>query len=79
MPIHREFSRNKVLAAGATVGVLWIAMAVTCLVSSIRGYVNDRPDWGLAWMLVGLLLLTAGISAIVGTWWHVFRVSRHSD
>ncbi|MEJ2218006.1 MAG: hypothetical protein P8099_15470 [Gemmatimonadota bacterium] len=76
MPIHREFSRTKVLAWGAVIGVLWIAMAVTSLVSAVHAYVNDRTGWGLAWMLVGLLLGTAGVSALVGTWWHVFRVAR---
>ncbi|MEJ2187061.1 MAG: hypothetical protein P8Z36_14185 [Gemmatimonadota bacterium] len=76
MPIHREFSRTTVLAWGAIIGVLWIAMSVTTLVSSVRAYTNDRTGWGLAWMLVGLLLGAAGVSALVGTWWHVFRVAR---
>lgn len=51
-------------------------MAVPTLVTSVRAYTNDRTGWGLAWMLVGLLLGAAGVSALVGTWWHVFRVAR---
>ncbi len=73
-------SRNeRTLAAwigGILVGVLWIAMAVTCLVSGLRGYANDRGDWGLAWTLIGTLLLVAGSAAIVGTWWHQRHVLR---
>ncbi len=76
MPVYREFSRTTALTWGAIIGVLWIAMSVTTLVSSVRAYTNDRTGWGLAWMLVGLLLGAAGVSALVGTWWHVFRVAR---
>lgn len=64
------------MVAGATVGVLWIAMAVTCLVSSARGYAHGRLGWGLAWLLVGVLLLAAGTAALVGTWWHLNRVRK---
>jgi hypothetical protein len=51
-------------------------MAATSLWSSARGYLNGRSDWGLAWLLVGILLLAAGIAAMVGTWWHQTRVLR---
>jgi hypothetical protein len=65
------------LAAGFGIGLLWLAMAATSLWSSIRGYTNHRLDWGLAWGLVGVLLLAAGIAALVGTWWHLTRVVPH--
>lgn len=64
------------MIAGGTIGVLWIAMAVTCLWSSARGYAQGRLGWGLAWLLVGTLLLAAGIAALIGTWWHMNRVRR---
>jgi hypothetical protein len=62
------------LGAGFGIGVLWIVMAATALWSSLRGYANERYDWGLAWALIGVLLLAAGVAAIVGTWWHQTRV-----
>lgn len=67
-----------VLATGAIIGVLWIAMAALSLWSSARGFLNNRLDWGLGWGLVGVLLLAAGVAAIVGAWWHEYRV-RGSD
>ncbi|MGH7475197.1 MAG: hypothetical protein ACRELD_02815 [Longimicrobiales bacterium] len=60
--------------AGIGVGLVWIAMAAASLYSAARGYANHRYDWGLAWGLVGVLLLAAGIAALVGTWWHRTRV-----
>jgi hypothetical protein len=66
------------LAVGFGIGVLWLVMSVTALWSSIRGYQNERYDWGLAWALIGVLLLAAGLAAMIGTWWHQTRiVGRH--
>ena len=62
------------LAAGFGVGIIWVIMAVTALWSSARGYANERYDWGLVWAMIGVLLLAAGIAAMVGTWWHQTRV-----
>ena len=62
------------LAAGFGVGIIWVIMAVTALWSSVRGYANERYDWGLVWAMIGVLLLAAGIAAMVGTWWHQTRV-----
>ncbi|CAN5890659.1 hypothetical protein BH23GEM9_BH23GEM9_01690 [soil metagenome] len=62
------------LGAGFGIGILLCAMAATSLYSAFRGYANDRYDWGLAWGLIGLLLLGAGTAAMVGTWWHLTRV-----
>ncbi len=67
-------SRTVIMAIGAVVGVLWIAMALTTLVSAYRGWQHGRYDWLLGWGLVGGLLLIAGVSAIVGTWWHQYRL-----
>jgi hypothetical protein len=63
------------LGAGFGVGIFWIVMALTALWSSVRGYANQRDDWGLAWALVGILLLAAGLAAMIGTWWHLTRVT----
>lgn len=65
------------LGAGFGIGILWLVMAATSLWSSARGFANDRPDWALAWGLVGILLAAAGTAAIVGTWWHQTRVLRN--
>lgn len=62
---------------GFVVGILWLAMAANAIWGSVQGYTNERPDWGLGWGLVGFLLLAAALSALVGTWWHYFRVKRH--
>jgi hypothetical protein len=63
------------LGAGFGIGILWVVMAATSLWSGIRGYANDRDDWGLAWTLVGVLLLAAGLAAMIATWWHLTRVA----
>ena len=65
------------LAAGFGIGIVWLLMAGACLWTSYRGYANDRSDWGLLWGMVGVLLLIAGLAAMVGTWWHQTRVIRH--
>jgi len=65
------------LGTGFGIGVFWLFMAFTSLWSAVRGYQNERHDWALIWALVGLLLMAAGIGAMVGTWWHLTRV--HDD
>ena len=55
---------------------LWFAMAVWCLVYGIKGYANQRTDYGLIWTVVGILLLAAATSALIGTWWHQFVLKR---
>lgn len=64
-------------AAGFGIGALWIALAALSLSSAADGFMNDRPDWGVGWGLVGILLLAAGAIAVVGTWWHQTRVKHH--
>ena len=59
---------------GFVIGVLWLGMAGTAIWTSMRGYANDRSDWGLGWALVGAFLLAAGLAALAGTWWHNYRV-----
>jgi hypothetical protein len=73
-PTHEPPRNTVALGFGFIIGLLWVAMAVTSLVSAARGYGNHRYDWGLAWGLVGLLLLGAGLAAMVATWWHLTRV-----
>lgn len=63
---------------GLIIGLLWLAMALSTIWTSARGYANDRSGWGLGWGLVGFFLLAAALSALVGTWWHNFRVHRDS-
>ena len=65
------------LATGFGIGILWLLMAGTCFWTAVRGWSNDRPDWGLLWGMVGVLLTAAGVAAMVGTWWHLTRVAGH--
>ena len=61
------------LATGVGIGISWVAMALYMLVHACAGSGDSRPDYALAWGLAGVLLLAGGISALVGTWWHVIR------
>jgi predicted MFS family arabinose efflux permease len=61
------------LASGFGIGILWIATALFILYNAIRGFADHRPDYGMSWSLVGVLLLAAGVAALVGTWWHLIR------
>ena len=63
---------------GYIIGLLWLAMALATLWSAMQGYANNRSGWGLGWALVGVFLLGAGLSALVGTWWHNHRVAGDS-
>lgn len=61
---------------GFIVGFLLLAMAANAIWGSIQGYANGRDDWGLGWGLVGFFLLAAALAALIGTWWHNYRVTR---
>lgn len=75
---HHQLPRNPAaLATGFGIGLLWLFLAGTCIWSGVRGYRNGRPDWGFVWILVGLLLGGAGLSAMTGTWRHLTR--SHDD
>jgi hypothetical protein len=76
-PQNRPPQNTVALGVGFGIGIFWWVMAITALWSSARGYGNERYDWGLAWGLIGLLLLAAGTIAMAGTWWHLTRVSDH--
>lgn len=67
-------SRTAIMAIGATIGILWIAMAIAALWSAFEGLQNGRMDWLLGWGLVGGLLLVAGCAAIGGTYIHQYRL-----
>jgi hypothetical protein len=70
--------RPLAMGAGFGLGAVYIVLSLLALLSAARGLSNDRGDWALGWGLVGVLLLAAGIVAIVGTWWHHNRVvKRH--
>lgn len=73
----RSISRSAAIIPGFIIGVLWLAMGATAIWSSVRGYGNGRPDWGLGWGIVAFFLTAGGLSALVGTWWHNYRVVRH--
>ncbi|MFO7260277.1 MAG: hypothetical protein DIU52_003920 [bacterium] len=64
------------LLVGFTVGVVWVLLAIGALASSVRGAAAGRPDWVLGWALVGVLLMGAGLSALIGSWLH-HRAARH--
>jgi hypothetical protein len=75
---HAQPPQNTVaLGVGFGIGVLWWIMAGTSLWSSFRGYDNGRWDWGMAWLVIGLLLLAAGTAAMLGTWLHLTRARDH--
>jgi hypothetical protein len=65
------------MAFGLGTGVLWIALSILLLISSAQGFANNRTDWGAGWGLVGVLLLGAGLAAIIGTLWHRRIVKLH--
>ena len=65
------------LGAGLGIFLLWWLMAVTCFWSSWRGYAHGRYDWGLMWLVIGLLLAAAGTAAMAASWWHLSRVHEH--
>ena len=75
---HSE-PNKAVVAIGFGIGVIWLAMALWCLVYGIKGYANQRTDYGLAWCVVGVLLLGAALSALIGTWWHQFVLPRRAE
>lgn len=64
------------LAAGFGIGVIWIAIAIWCIAAAVKGYNNDRTDYGFVWSIVGVLMLAGGTAALVGTWWHQFALPR---
>jgi hypothetical protein len=78
MSTTHQLPRNPgALATGFGIGILWLFMAGTCAWSAVRGYLNQRYDWALLWGLVGVLLVGAGLGAMIGTWWHLTRI--HDD
>lgn len=74
----RTISRLAAAVPGFIVGILWLAMAATAIWAAARGYANDRSGWGLGWGLVGAFLLGAALAALIGTWWHNYRVKGRS-
>lgn len=67
------------LAAGFGIGVTWIALALWCVLAAVKGFNDSRSDYGAVWAIVGVLLLGAGLAALVGTWWHQFALPRRRD
>lgn len=63
------------LLAGLGIGGIWVVLAALALWSAWQGARDGRSDWALGWGLVGGLLMAAGLAAIIGTWWHLFRVA----
>jgi hypothetical protein len=78
MATSEEKSVRLGVAAGFVVGIIWIAMALTALWQSHWGSSAGRKDWALAWGLVGVLLLAAGVSAIAGALHHKNLVESHN-
>lgn len=65
------------IVVGFGIGITWIVLASLALIAAARGNAVGRPDYGLAWGLVGFLLFAAGACSIVGTWWHTLRRPAH--
>lgn len=76
MQENRSISTMAGAIPGFIVGLLWLAMAATAIWAAARGYANARSGWALGWGLVGAFLLGAALAALIGTWWHNFRVTR---
>ena len=77
MAVNGTHKTNPIaLAAGFSIGVIWIAIAIWCFSAAIKGYNDSRTDYGLVWTVVGALLAGAGLSALIGTWWHQFALPR---
>jgi tryptophan-rich sensory protein len=74
MKESRSISRMAGAVPGFVIGVVWLAMAAATGWTAARGYANHRADWALGWGLVTFFLAAAALSALVGTWWHAFRV-----
>jgi hypothetical protein len=74
----RSISRMAAMVPGFLIGLLWLGMAGAVISTAARGYANGRSGWGLGWGLVGFFLLAAALSALVGTWWHNFKVRKSS-
>ncbi len=72
----RDISRTMGAVPGFLIGIILLALAANAIWGSMQGYANGRDDWGLGWGLVGFFLLAAAASALIGTWWHNFRVRR---
>lgn len=73
---HAPAPNKLALAAGFGIGALWLLMALWCLANGIKGYANDRTDYGLVWTVVGVLLLGGGSAALIGTYWHQFVLKK---
>lgn len=67
------------LAAGFGIGVTWIGLALWCFMAALKGFGDSRSDYGVVWSIVALLLLGAGLAALVGTWWHQFALPRRHN
>ena len=61
-------------AAGFGIGVVWVLMGLWTRYNAYRGATHGRGDWALGWGLVGTLLLAAGSAALIGTWYHHYRI-----
>ena len=61
------------LLTGFSIGGIWVLAALYTIVRALGGFGDSRPDYGVAWITTGVLLLAAGVAAIVGTWWHQLR------
>ena len=63
------------LIVGFGIGIVWIVSALYILVNAFNGFMDHRPDYGMSWSIVGVLLLAAGCASVGGTWWHQLRTT----
>jgi hypothetical protein len=73
MAEYEQQQNRLAVIVGFGTGVTWIVAALYTLMRAFGGISNDRYDYGVAWTTAGLLLLAAGVAALIGTWWHHVR------
>ena len=63
-------TRNLKRAVGGFIGVFYLAVATLAFRTAAAGLDASYPDLGFWWGVIGALLATAGLAALVGTWLH---------
>ena len=57
---------------GLFIGVIYILFAFGAFKSSMAGWAQGSADLGFWWIVIGVLLVIAGLGALFGTWIHAW-------